>query len=127
MSGSKAARSAVRALIGLVVLVAWTMTSGPAVAGPIAYNNPGVFGLDVWLVNPDGSNNQRVPVPADLLQAFGPVWSRDGRAIGAMGVITGAAANRPLASHTALRGRLAGQGARVLQVVDRDSRPGSRS
>ncbi len=96
MSGSKAARSAVRALIGLVVLVAWTMTSGPAVAGPIAYNNPGVFGLDVWLVNPDGSNNQRVPVPADLLQAFGPVWSRDGRAIGAMGVITGAAANTPV-------------------------------
>lgn len=58
----------------------------PEQAGTIVYNKPNPFGLvDVWLINPDGSGDRRIPV--NLVTAEFPVWSRDGQLIAATGEV----------------------------------------
>jgi len=58
----------------------------PEQGGTIVYNKPNPFGLvDVWLINPDGSGDRRIPV--NLVTAEQPVWSRDGRLIAATGEV----------------------------------------
>lgn len=58
----------------------------PEQAGAIIYNKPNPLGLvDVWLINPDGSGDRRVPV--NLVTAEFPVWSRDGQLIAATGEV----------------------------------------
>lgn len=70
----------------LAVLLLWTAGATTALAqgGPIVYNKPGLL-TDVWLINPDGSGDQQIPV--NLITAEVPVWSRDGRLIAATGEV----------------------------------------
>ncbi len=92
----------VEALIWLVLLLGWIAGANVALAGPIAYNLPNLFGaeaVDVHLINPDGTGDRRVSpqillngVPAGEAASLArPVWSRDGQLIAANGVIGGAA------------------------------------
>jgi WD40 repeat protein len=76
----------------IILLLASLGVAATALAGPIAYNRPGIFPLpwgsyDVWLINPDGSENHRIPVPDDLLSAQQPEWSRDNQSIAATGFV----------------------------------------
>jgi Tol biopolymer transport system component len=59
--------------------------------GTIVYNKPNDFGnvsgQDVWLINPDGSSDRRIPISPEILPSVhNPVWSRDGRLIAGTGL-----------------------------------------
>ncbi len=77
------------ALIWLLVLLGWMAGASAALAGPIVYNKPNLLGgVDAWLINPDGSGDQRIPV--NLVTAEVPIWSRDGQLIAATGEVPNA-------------------------------------
>ncbi len=73
-----------RTLMVVVLLLAAGASIALAQGGPIVYNKPGLL-TDVWLINPDGSGDQQIPV--NLVTAEVPVWSRDGQLIAATGEV----------------------------------------